>query len=71
MLNPGGSVKDRIGIRMIDQGTITIPSNAAVVFQRDWTSPDAGFDEVRVTATTVRTPVDTDAETWTVIGVNL
>lgn len=55
----------------IDQGTVTVPANSSSVFQRNWTpSGLLGFYQVRVTASTVRTPVDSDTETWAVIAVN-
>lgn len=53
---------------MIDQGQVTIPANGSVIYQFNWTPPGLGLlCTLELTATTVRTPVDTDSANWAVV----
>ncbi len=54
----------------ISGGTITIPANSSAVFQRNWLPSGLGTYQVRVTAETVRSPVDSDTESWVMVLVN-
>jgi hypothetical protein len=52
----------------INQQQVTIPAEESILIRVNWTPPDADATcTLQITATTVRTPVDTDTESWEVL----